>query len=262
MFALKKTPCKRNWSSDDVPLLLVVDQRGALALADLMMGGEGKDLPDEASELYWNAAQEGLSQVVGSAFTSLSGLVGGRRLMPEKTTSTLGEDNWRPFSHLGDDDNVWFSASNVDIEGLQPFSLKIAIPEESAKSIAEVIHQIMGEEVSGGPAQSASPAQTASRTPNRSAEPAPGARGASSPPPPPPRGAQRPAPVVDVHPAEFTPLVAKGSTAGSSKIDLIADIPVRVTVELGKTRVRRWTFSSMESSSQRVKLSSSTKTSA
>jgi flagellar motor switch protein FliN/FliY len=42
--------------------------------------------------------------------------------------------------------------------------------------------------------------------------------------------------MVDVHPAEFTPLVPRGSAGSGSKIDLIADIPVRVTVELGKTR--------------------------
>jgi flagellar motor switch protein FliN/FliY len=42
--------------------------------------------------------------------------------------------------------------------------------------------------------------------------------------------------MVDVHPAEFTPLVSKGPAGGGGNIDLIADIPVRVTVELGKTR--------------------------
>jgi flagellar motor switch protein FliN/FliY len=42
--------------------------------------------------------------------------------------------------------------------------------------------------------------------------------------------------VVDVRPAEFTPLSARGPAGSGSKIDLIADIPVRVTVELGKTR--------------------------
>lgn len=63
-----------------------------------MMGGEGKDLPDEASELYLNAAQEGLSQVVGAAFTSMSGLLGGKRLMPEDVSSALETEEWLPFS--------------------------------------------------------------------------------------------------------------------------------------------------------------------
>ncbi|MDO4786774.1 MAG: flagellar motor switch protein FliN, partial [Fretibacterium sp.] len=85
---------------DDIPLTLVVEQHGALTLADLMMGGEGQELPTEPSELYLNAAQEGLSQVVGSSFTSLSGLLGGRRLMPENSASALAMGEWRPFPQL------------------------------------------------------------------------------------------------------------------------------------------------------------------
>nr|HPK06692.1 flagellar motor switch protein FliN [Aminivibrio sp.] len=65
---------------NDAPLVLVITERGALTLADLMMGGEGKDLPEEAGELYLNAAQEGLSQVVGAAFTGMSGMLGGKGL--------------------------------------------------------------------------------------------------------------------------------------------------------------------------------------
>ena len=74
---------------NDAPLVLVITERGALTLADLMMGGEGKDLPEEAGELYLNAAQEGLSQVVGAAFTGMSGMLGGKRLIPESISSAI-----------------------------------------------------------------------------------------------------------------------------------------------------------------------------
>jgi flagellar motor switch protein FliN/FliY len=212
---------------DDIPLIFVVDRQGALTLADLMMGGEGKELPEEASELYLNAAQEGLSQVVGAAFTSLSGLLGGRRLMPENTTSALEEGEWRPFANLDDDGKIWNSVANVEIEGLDPFSVRVGLPMDSAKSIADVIHQIMNEQAPKEP----SPPPPPPAAQKKSAAPA-----APSSFAPPPRGAQQPAPLVDVHPAEFTPLMPKGQGGGGSAIDLIADIPVRVTVELGKTR--------------------------
>ena len=206
---------------DNIPLAFVVDCRGALTLADLMMGGEGKELPEEPSELYLNAAQEGLSQVVGSAFTSLSALLGGRRLMPENTTSALGEDNWKAFAALGDDTKLWVTVLDTAIEGLQPFSLRVVIPMDSVKSIANVIHDIVIEKAPK-PRQPTAPA----------AAPAP-MQQAFMPPPP---GAQQPAQMVDVQAAEFTPLMSRGAVGGGSKIDLIADIPVRVTVELGKTR--------------------------
>jgi flagellar motor switch protein FliN/FliY len=217
---------------DDIPMIIVVDRQSALTLADLMMGGEGKTLPQEASELYLNAAQEGLSQVVGSAFTSLSGLLGGRRLMPENTTSSLGEEGWQPFAGLDEEGKIWFSAASVEVEGLEPFVVTVASPLDSAKSIADVIHQIMGEQAPSQPPTFSAPSAAAS--------PAPAAKSATSAPSAPfsspSRGAQQPMPAVDVHPAEFTPLMSKGPGPGGSKIDMIADIPVRVTVELGKTR--------------------------
>ncbi|GHV44733.1 flagellar motor switch protein FliN [Synergistales bacterium] len=216
---------------DDIPLVFVVEKRGALTLADLMMGGTGSDAPEDAGEIYFNAAQEGLSQVVGSAFTSLSGLLGGKRLMPENASSALETAEWKVFSSLGDDDKLWGSMTEVEIEGLVPFSMWVAIPLDSAKAIAEVVHGVMGTK--------AAPAAAAPSSP----PPSPGSSAAgggvpsfASPPPASSRGAQQPAPMVDVRPAEFTPLVSKGSSPGASKIDLIADIPVRVTVELGKTR--------------------------
>ena len=50
-------------------------------------------------------------------------------------------------------------------------------------------------------------------------------------------GGGRPAgPAVDVRPAAFQPLGGGGGDGAPSPIDLIADIPVRVTVELGKAR--------------------------
>ena len=220
---------------EDVPLIFVVERRGALTLADLMMGGEGKELPEEASELYLNAAQEGLSQVVGSAFTSVSGLLGGKRLMPENTASALETSEWQPFPAVGDDGMIWASVTNVDIEGLEPFSVWISIPLDSAKSMAHAIHQIMSEKA---PKPSpTSPAASAPSTPNAAAGGAFASPQTSSPMPSFSRGAQEPGPIVDVRPAEFTPLMPKASAGGgNSKIDLIADIPVRVTVELGKTR--------------------------
>ena len=53
---------------------------------------------------------------------------------------------------------------------------------------------------------------------------------------PAPRASQQPAPIVDVHPAAFQPLGGAAASGAASPIDMIADIPVRVTVELGKTR--------------------------
>ena len=198
---------------DDAPLDLIVEQKGALMLADLMMGGEGKELPSEPSDLYLNAAQEGLSQVVGSSFTSLSGLLGGRRLMPENTTSSLAEGEWLAFPSMTPESKVWFSPVNVEIEGLDAFDIWAVLPLDAALSMAGLIREIMGEQT---PKEAVAPPASVSSVPSPGVQPA--------------------VPVVDVRPAAFQPLGGGGPAGGASPIDLIADIPVRVTVELGKTR--------------------------
>ena len=200
---------------DDKPLSLVVDQKGALTLADLMMGGGGAELP-EPSDLYWNAAQEGLSQVVGSAFTSLSGLLGGRKLMPENTTSALAEDNWIAIAVEPADKKLWVSPVNVSIEGLKPFNIWTCLTLDDALDISGAMRDIL----EGKPA----PSQASGNNPI-------GGGGMME------GGRQNAGPAVDVRPAAFQPLGGSAGGGGApSPIDLIADIPVRVTVELGKAR--------------------------
>ncbi|MBR0150564.1 MAG: flagellar motor switch protein FliN [Synergistaceae bacterium] len=199
---------------DDRALALVVDQKGALTLADLMMGGGGAEIP-EPSDLYWNAAQEGLSQVVGSAFTSLSGLLAGRRLMPENTTSALGEDNWRALSLEPADTKIWASPVNVTIDGLAPFNIWTCMTLDNAIDIAG----FMRDALEGKKPQP----QSSNNNPMGGGNNMGGGR-------------QNAGPAVDVRPAAFQPLGGGGGGGAPSPIDLIADIPVRVTVELGKAR--------------------------
>ena len=191
---------------DDKPLSLVVDQKGALTLADLMMGGGGTELP-EPSDLYWNAAQEGLSQIVGSAFTSLSGLLGGRKLMPENTTSALAEDNWIAIAVEPADKKLW--------EGLKPFNIWTCLTLDDALDISGAMRDIL----EGKPVPSQAPANNPV-----------GGGGMMG------GGRQNAGPAVDVRPAAFQPLGGGSGGGAPSPIDLIADIPVRVTVELGKAR--------------------------
>ena len=199
---------------DDHPLAIVVDQKGALTLADLMMGGGGSQLP-EPSDLYWNAAQEGLSQVVGSAFTGLSGMLGNRTLIPDNTSSALGEDGWRAFSLEPDDKKIWASPVSVTIDGLKPFNIWTCLTLDSALDFAAAMRNI----AEGKPINSSS----SSNNNMGGGGPMGGGR-------------QTAGPAVDVRPAAFQPLGGGSGGGAPSPIDLIADIPVRVTVELGKAR--------------------------
>lgn len=196
---------------DDKPLSFVIEQRGALTLATLMMGGDGTDIPDP-SDLYWNAAQEGLSQVVGSAFTSLSGLLGGRRLMPNNSISSVAEDNWIAIAVEPSDAKLWISPVNVTIDGLKPFNIWTCMTLDDVLDMSNVMR-------GGGKPE-----------PQPQASGPMGGGGIMG------GGRQSAGPAVDVRPAAFQPLGGGSAGGAPSPIDLIADIPVRVTVELGKAR--------------------------
>lgn len=210
----------------DSLMAIAIPQRGAQTLSDMMMGGEGKDLSGVLSELDISASQEGISQVIGSAFTSLSSKLSGSRLMPEGITAIVEGDGWELFP------------GETDPE-LCAIKLKVSIPEVTDFEMFVVLHKTMvssfTEKITA--AQAAASEKSAPKPPAQPYAPAPQA---SAPQPQfnLPMGGfpQQTAPVVDVRPAEFSALAAKGGSGVPSRIDLVADIPVRVTVELGRTR--------------------------
>ena len=214
---------------EGVPTRLVTSERGALALADLMMGGDARELPAEANDLYLSAAQEGLSQLVGSALTSLSALVGGIRLSGDDSSSSLDEsDAWLPFTNLGGDTPIWVGRMNLNVDGVEPFDLDVTLPVAYAARLAAKIKEATASKEEPAPAAKPSSQQHASRPQTQSA---PSQAAPSAPTP------QRPQVTpVDVKPVEFVQLDGADFSGSAGNLDLIVDIPVRVTVELGRTR--------------------------
>ena len=220
---------------NSAPLQLLTSEKGALTLADLMMGGDAQDLPEEANDLYLSAAQEGLSQLVGSALTNLSGLMKGAMISSESSKSGLEDiEGWLPFETSSGDAPAWLSMVELSIDGVDPFTLSISMLADNAKELAAKVHEAMAPEEpepvappQAAPASHAAPQAT--HAPQAAHAPEPSSHSIQLPPRP--QG-----PPVDVKPVEFAQLGGAEFTGSLSNIDLIVDIPVRVTVELGRTR--------------------------
>jgi flagellar motor switch protein FliN/FliY len=215
---------------DSSPARLMSSERGALVLADMMMGGDAKELPGEANDLYLSAAQEGLSQLIGSALTSLSGLLAGVRLTADSSASALlDSQGWLPFPDLPSDTAIWVGRVNLNIAGVEPFALDISMPLDYTLVLAAKIREAAAPKEEPAPA----PKQAQAAAPQRAAP----QQNQYAPSPPqsqlPPRP---PAPPVDVKPVEFTQLGGADFAGSQGNLDLIVDIPVRITVELGRTR--------------------------
>jgi len=216
---------------DNAPAAMVLPERGALITADLMMGGDGKDLPGEANDLYLSASQEGLSQMVGSAFTSISGLLKGQRLVPSNASGVLKEGgDWLPFGDMSSDVPAWGVRVAVSVADVGDFDLWFLLPVDRARELVARIHAVLA------PPAPPKPAPAASKPAAPAPSPASAPRAAAAPPPLAAPAPSRGAPPVDVRPAEFVPLQGDGGTPLPANLDLILDIPVRITVELGRTR--------------------------
>ncbi|PIE54275.1 MAG: flagellar motor switch protein FliN [Dethiosulfovibrio peptidovorans] len=211
---------------DDAPVVMVMSEVGVLMLADLMMGGEGKELPDEANELFVNAAQEGLSQVVGAAMTALSGTLKGRRVMPtDPGAEIVGESEWFPLFSLPTEEMVWTARMAVTIEALEPFPCVLVMPSSAAVAFADALLDVEVPQDQESPVPDA-PAAARAEIPQQQVQTQPQFQSQA-----------QPLSQVDVRPAQFSPLLApQVGEQLPSNIGLIVDIPVRITVELGRTR--------------------------
>ena len=77
----------------------VMEERMALLLADIMMGGDGTELPDAMNDLYLSAAQEGISQISGAAISEMVNLLGGRRIDVKSTSCSVKKASGCPLRH-------------------------------------------------------------------------------------------------------------------------------------------------------------------
>ena len=220
---------------DKADAAVVLSARSTLLLADLMMGGDGKDLPEEVNDLYLSASQEGLSQVLGTAFTSVSGLLKGARFVPENASGKLSEEGWIPFAERAAEDLLWAVRLNSSVADVGEMDFAFLMPLENASALAAKIREVLAppKEEPPAPAAAASPPPQAAPQPQAAGAPSMGGGGGM-----PLGGSPQPvaAAPVDVRSAEFSQFAPEGAPGVPSNLGLILDIPVRVTVELGRTR--------------------------
>ncbi|WNR47040.1 flagellar motor switch phosphatase FliY [Paenibacillus roseipurpureus] len=243
--------------------LLVIKTRDAQVIADLMMGGDGTGGDENLSEIHISAVQEAMNQMMGSSATSMSTIF--NRFV---NISPPGIDILNLSKGEGKlpDEDVFIKISfRLAIGDLIDSNIMQLLPVPFAK---EMVSILMG----GGETEAAMEVAPAAQAPAPVAAPvqeAPKAQPApvyeqplyqqpvyeqpmyQQPPPmgqpmyPPqqPMYAQPPAAFggmpnrnVNVQPVQFGNLQSGSFTqADDTNLNLLLDIPLKVTVELGRT---------------------------
>ena len=228
--------------------VLILREDDVKVITDLMMGGDGTNLVDELSDLHLSAICEAMNQMMGSSATSLSSMLGQKiDISPPKAelVNLLDDvDSQKAGMFLNDTFvKVFFK---MEIGDLVDSSIMQLYPIDLAKELYKKF------------ASSKEPAPVP-ETPEKPQEPA---KAQPQPQPMPqqqqmgqpmmaqpmmgmgqmPGGQQMaynyvpPAQDVNVQPVQFQPFnMGVNPITQQENIDLIMDVPLEVTVELGRT---------------------------
>lgn len=225
--------------------VLVLREDDVKIITDLMMGGDGTNTDGEIGELHLSAISEAMNQMMGSSATSLSSML---NMMVDISppTSDLVNMNDDDVSQLDD----FLRGSFVRIEfklligELVDSKIMQLYPIDLAKSMcSNVVSNMESDSAStvDDDAFGASSAEPAPAPAPAAAEPAPAPAPTAAPaggaaPPPMPMMQAAPQQQVNVSAAQFSPFAGGFPMAGAPEnIDLIMDVPLEVTVELGRT---------------------------
>ncbi|QWC24482.1 flagellar motor switch phosphatase FliY [Bacillus haikouensis] len=228
--------------------LLVIKQSDASIIADLMLGGDGLNPSGELGEIQLSAVQEAMNQMMGSAATSMSTVFSKKVDISPPSIDLMYIPQGEGQENIPDQDLLVKVSFSLKIGNLIDSSIMQLLPLSFARSLvdelmngsgeepvvetdipAEDIQQALPEKHMGkqAPAKEA-PSATADIHAHTGEQQSPpqhyGGYGYS--------GQQQ----VNVQPATFSEFQPGGLGQQESKnLDMLLDIPLQVTVELGRT---------------------------
>jgi flagellar motor switch protein FliN/FliY len=212
--------------------LLMIKENDAKIIANLMMGGDGTVLDPELSELHLSAVQEAMNQMMGSAATSMSTIFNQKVDISPPTIDVLGFPP-KKLEHLADDFIIEVSF-RLKVGNLIDSNMIQFIPLSFGK---EMIHKILySSEPTAASTSTISNETVSPSVPKTDVQ----AKAAPIMDEKPKVQTQKQQPTnTNVQKVEYTNFSDSNSASPSvSNLDLLYDIPLEITVELGRTELQ------------------------
>lgn len=225
--------------------LLVIKQSDAAIIADLMLGGDGLSPSPDLSEIQLSAVQEAMNQMMGSAATSMSTVFNKKVDISPPSIDLMNFKEEEGIDKIPEDDLLVKVSFRLKIGELIDSNIMQLLP---LKFSLKLVKGLMGEDDEEVAATSVAepPVQTApvkqepvyNQEPQvaapQYAEPQYAQTQYAAPQPLPQRPPQAP---VHVQQAQFASFEANQlSQSESRNLNMLLDIPLQVTVELGRTK--------------------------
>ncbi|MFU7516322.1 flagellar motor switch phosphatase FliY [Clostridium sp. HCS.1] len=123
--------------------ILIMQTTDAAVIANLMMGGEGKVSTTELSEIEVSAVQEAMNQMIGSAATSMATMFEREVNISPPKSIIWKEMNEKISETIPEEEEIVEICFDLTIEGLLQSNMMQILPIETAKKIVSIM---MGEE--------------------------------------------------------------------------------------------------------------------
>ena len=229
--------------------ILILKEDDVKVITDLMMGGDGTSTDQDLSELHLSAICEAMNQMMGSAATSMSSMISDTVDIspPTATRVDLAENIKGELEGLVEEKFVQV-AFKMEIGDLVDSQIMQLYPIDFAQRVYKQFAGISDEPEPAPAAPEPAPAPAPAAAAPEPA-PVPQAAPAAQAPPPPMGQPMAPPPMMgqpmyayppqdfNIQPAQFQSFMAPPDLSGIApeNIDLIMDVPLEVTVELGRT---------------------------
>ncbi|GLJ02834.1 MULTISPECIES: flagellar motor switch phosphatase FliY [Bacillus] len=208
--------------------LLVIQQTDAAVIADLMMGGDGTNADPSLSEIHLSAVQEAMNQMMGSAATSMSTVFNKKIDISPPRVELLDVKEGEGTDRIPAEEMLVKVSFRLTIGELIDSNIMQLYPITFAKDlIAELTV----------PANEEEPVQEAQVSIPEPQPAAPQTQSAPAQQAAPPKRQAKPAAPVNVAPVEFEAFSEpQHTTSQLGNLDMLMDIPLSITVELGRTQ--------------------------
>lgn len=243
--------------------ILILKEQDVKVITDLMMGGDGTNTDGELGELHLSAISEAMNQMMGSSATSLSSMLGTMIDISPPQASLINLNEFKNAEDIAGflTDTFVRIAFRMQIGDLVDSTILQLYPIEFARSLYDTFM----EQQTGGSAPEPVKEETPAPAPTPAPVPEPVAAPVMPEPQPmpmqpdmsayqqmpqmgmpmypqmPPMGMpmyqQMPMQSVNVQPAQFQTFTPQAQQpVAQENMGLIMDVPLEVTVELGRTK--------------------------
>ena len=234
--------------------LLVIKQSDAAIIADLMIGGDGTNPSEMLGEIQVSAVQEAMNQMMGSAATSMSTIFNKKVDISPPSVELLDANETDEAKTIPDEDLLVQVSFRLKIGTLIDSSIMQLLPLYFAKSLieelinpkeevaatAEAVREVQPEPVVHHEQNYSGQAQLnyQAQQPISHSQQGMGQTNQQAYPTQPQYNQGRATqPTVNVKPAEFTSFEPmQYQQQDIQNLDMLLDIPLQVTVELGRTK--------------------------